>query len=38
LTGGADAFLEKPLDPLEFVSTVKNLLRSSAVASVDVGA
>jgi DNA-binding transcriptional MerR regulator len=38
LTGGADAFLEKPLDPLEFVSTVKNLLRSSAAASVDVGA
>ena len=38
LTGGADAFLQKPLDPLEFVSTVKSLLRSSAFGQVDVGA
>ena len=30
LAGGADAFLEKPLDPLRFVSTVKDLLGHSA--------
>jgi DNA-binding response OmpR family regulator len=30
LAGGADAFLEKPLDPLRFVSTVKDLLGQSA--------
>jgi CheY-like chemotaxis protein len=30
LAGGADAFLEKPLDPLGFVSTVKDLLGRSA--------
>ena len=30
LAGGADAFLEKPLDPLRFVSTVKDLLGRSA--------
>jgi DNA-binding response OmpR family regulator len=35
LTGGADAFLQKPLDPLEFVSTVKDLLRAGAPADVD---
>jgi DNA-binding response OmpR family regulator len=27
---GADAFLRKPLDPLQMVSTVRDLLRSSA--------
>ena len=27
---GADAFLQKPLDPLQFVSTVKDLLGKSA--------
>ncbi|HMD26259.1 MAG TPA: MerR family transcriptional regulator [Streptosporangiaceae bacterium] len=37
---GADAFLRKPLDPLQLVSTVRDLLRSSAFlapvgASVD---
>jgi DNA-binding transcriptional MerR regulator len=30
LAGGADAFLAKPLDPLRFVSTVKDLLGRSA--------
>jgi DNA-binding transcriptional MerR regulator len=30
LAGGADAFLEKPLEPLRFVSTVKDLLGQSA--------
>jgi DNA-binding transcriptional MerR regulator len=38
LTAGADAFLQKPLDPLVLVSTVKNLLRSSAFVDADVGA
>ena len=31
LAGGADAFLEKPLDPLRFVSTVKDLLGRSGL-------
>ena len=31
LRAGADAFLTKPLDPLEFVSTVKDLLGESAL-------
>ena len=31
LAAGADAFLQKPLDPLEFVSTVKDLLGASAL-------
>jgi DNA-binding transcriptional MerR regulator len=30
LGAGADAFLQKPLDPLQFVSTVKDLLGTSA--------
>jgi len=30
LDAGADAFLGKPLEPLQFVSTVRDLLRSSA--------
>jgi DNA-binding transcriptional MerR regulator len=30
MAAGADAFLRKPLDPLQFVSTVKDLLGSSA--------
>jgi DNA-binding transcriptional MerR regulator len=30
LSAGADAFLRKPLDPLEFISTVKDLLGRSA--------
>ena len=30
LAAGADAFLQKPLDPLRFVSTVKDLLGESA--------
>ncbi len=33
LAAGADAFLQKPLDPLEFVSTVKDLLGSSALVA-----
>jgi CheY-like chemotaxis protein len=32
LAAGADAFLQKPLDPLELVSTVKDLLGVSALA------
>lgn len=31
LAAGASAFLSKPLDPLQFVSTVRDLLRSSAL-------
>lgn len=30
LSAGADAFLKKPLDPLQFVSTVRDLLGTSA--------
>jgi len=30
LEAGADAFLKKPLDPLQFVSTVRDLLGTSA--------
>jgi DNA-binding response OmpR family regulator len=30
LNAGVDAFLEKPLDPLQFVSTVRDLLGTSA--------
>src|SRR5262245_13924748 len=30
IEAGADAFLRKPLDPLQLVSTVRDLLRSSA--------
>lgn len=30
ISAGADAFLRKPLDPLQLVSTVRDLLRSSA--------
>ena len=33
LAAGADAFLQKPLDPLEFVSTVKDLLGESALVA-----
>jgi DNA-binding transcriptional MerR regulator len=33
LAAGADAFLQKPLDPLTFVSTVKDLLGASALVS-----
>ena len=39
LQAGADAFLVKPYDPLQFVSTVKDLLRESALlrqTTVDV--
>jgi len=32
LTAGADAFLRKPVDPLRLVSTVKDLLGTSALA------
>jgi DNA-binding transcriptional MerR regulator len=31
IDAGADAFLRKPLDPLQLVSTVRDLLRSSAL-------
>jgi CheY-like chemotaxis protein len=33
LAAGADAFLQKPFDPLELVSTVKDLLGASALAA-----
>ena len=33
LSAGADAFLQKPLDPLELVSTVKDLLGASALVT-----
>ena len=33
LAAGADAFLQKPFDPLEFVSTVKDLLEAGAPAA-----
>jgi CheY-like chemotaxis protein len=33
LAAGADAFLQKPLDPLELVSTVTNLLGASALVA-----
>jgi DNA-binding response OmpR family regulator len=33
LAAGADAFLRKPLDPLEFVSTVRDLLGTSALVA-----
>jgi CheY-like chemotaxis protein len=35
LRAGADAFLAKPLDPLQFVSTIKDLLGDSAMLRVD---
>jgi DNA-binding transcriptional MerR regulator len=35
---GADAFLGKPLDPLQFVSTVKDLLGESALTRATAGA
>lgn len=31
IDAGADAFLRKPLDPLQLVSTIRDLLRSSAL-------
>ena len=33
LAAGADAFLQKPFDPLELVSTVKDLLGASALVA-----
>lgn len=33
IDAGADAFLRKPLDPLQLVSTVRDLLRSSALVT-----
>jgi DNA-binding response OmpR family regulator len=33
LAAGADAFLQKPFDPLELVSTVKDLLGESALVA-----
>jgi DNA-binding transcriptional MerR regulator len=38
LAAGADAFLEKPLDPLILASTVQRLLGSGAFAEGEVGA
>lgn len=35
LAAGADAFLQKPFDPLELVSTVKDLLGASALVGGD---
>jgi CheY-like chemotaxis protein len=37
LRSGADAFLRKPLDPLELVSTIKDLLGESALLKPAVG-
>jgi CheY-like chemotaxis protein len=37
LRSGADAFLRKPLDPLELVSTIKDLLGESALLRPAVG-
>ena len=36
LSAGADAFLQKPLDPLQFVSTVRDLLGTSAYLHAEV--
>jgi DNA-binding response OmpR family regulator len=36
LSAGADAFLQMPLDPLQLVSTVRDLLRTSAYLHQDV--
>jgi DNA-binding response OmpR family regulator len=33
LDAGADAFLQKPLDPLQLVSTVRDILRTSVVTA-----
>jgi DNA-binding transcriptional MerR regulator len=38
LAAGADAFLKKPLEPLQLVSTVKDLLGHSALVRDDTGA
>jgi CheY-like chemotaxis protein len=38
LAAGADAFLRKPVDPLELVSTVRDLLRDSAFLRMRRGA
>jgi DNA-binding transcriptional MerR regulator len=38
LTAGADAFLQKPLDPLVLASTVRDLLRLTALVEADAGA
>jgi len=35
MEAGADAFLRKPLEPLQFVSTVRDLLGSSAFLAAD---
>jgi DNA-binding response OmpR family regulator len=38
LEAGADGFLQKPLDPLQLVSAIKDLLGTSAFLSPAVGA
>ncbi|HXD65932.1 MAG TPA: MerR family transcriptional regulator [Solirubrobacteraceae bacterium] len=38
LAAGADAFLKKPLEPLQLVSTVKDLLRRSGLVREELGA
>jgi DNA-binding response OmpR family regulator len=35
LAAGADAFLQKPLDPLVLTSTVRDLIRASALVEPD---
>jgi CheY-like chemotaxis protein len=35
IAAGADAFVRKPLEPLQFVSTVRDLLGSSAFLALD---
>lgn len=38
LAAGADAFLKKPLEPLQLVSTVKDLLQRSGIRREELGA
>jgi CheY-like chemotaxis protein len=38
LAAGADAFLRKPLEPVQLVSTVKDLLRNSGLIREELGA
>ena len=37
IEAGADAFLRKPLDPLQLVSAVRDLLGTSALRTTEVG-
>jgi DNA-binding response OmpR family regulator len=37
IEAGADAFLRKPIDPLQLVSAVRDLLGTSALRTTEVG-